>query len=104
MRKTTAKTYQVEQFFNLDKRVRLRYHKMINLYDLYETVILFDTHGEMKQEIYNTFRNKNFKESVIDTFWNRFIKVQLQREEELQERNRRIKQIELENRRKGRTI
>jgi hypothetical protein len=45
----------------------------------------------------------DIRESMIDTFWNRFIKVQLQREEELQERNRRIKQIELENRIRGRT-
>ena len=104
MKRSSVKTYQVETFFNIDKKERLRFHRMINLYDLYDTVVVLETYGKIKQEIYNSFRNKNIEERIIDIFWNRFIKSKLEREEKEEEKRRRIKQIELENRRKGRTL
>jgi hypothetical protein len=104
MKRSSVKTYQVETFFNIDKKERLRFHRMINLYELYDKVIKADGYGAMKQEIYRAFRDKNIKETIIDTFWNRFVKAQLKREEEKEEKRRRIKLIEFENRRKGRLL
>jgi hypothetical protein len=104
MGKNTVKTYQVELYFDVDKRERLRFHKMVNLYKLYEKVIVANSYGKMKQEIYTAFRNNKIDDAVIDRFWNRFIKAELQREEEIEEKRRRIKQIELENLRRGRAI
>jgi hypothetical protein len=104
MKKNIAKTYQVELYFDVDKRERLRFHKMVDMYKLYENVIRTNSYGEMKHEIYKAFRVNKIDDAVIDRFWNRFIKAELQREEEIEEKRRRIKQIELENRRRGRAI
>ncbi len=104
MKRSSVKTYHVQIFFNIDKKELLRFHRMINLYDLYETVVVLETYGKMKQEIYKSFRSKNIEERIIDIFWNRFIKAELKREEEEEEKRRRIKQIELDNRRRGRLL
>ena len=104
MAKNSVKTYQVEQYFDVNKRERLRFHKMINMYQLYESVVSADSYGEMKKQIYKAFRANKIEDAVIDRFWNRFIKAELQREEEEEEKRRRIKQIELDNRRRGRAI
>ena len=104
MKKNSVKTYQVELYFDVDKRERLRFHKMVDMYQLYENVVKCTSYGEMKKEIYKAFRNNKIDDAVIDRFWNRFIKVELQREEEEEEKRRRIKQIDLDNRRRGRAI
>jgi hypothetical protein len=102
--KNTAKTYQIELYFGINRRDRFRYHKMVDLYQLYELCNAETSYRKMRNIIYAAFRQKVDDDLIVDRFWNRFIDLQLEREEALREQERRIKQIDLENRRKGRAL
>ena len=93
----------INSYFGINNRYSNQY-KSINLFALYRQCVASTSYGEMKHHVYMVFRNKNYGEAMIDSFWTRLIRLELEREEKLREKQRIMKYIELNEIMRGRYI
>jgi hypothetical protein len=60
--------------------------------------------GEKRHYVYTMFRNQKISEKNIDTFWNRYVRLEIDRQEKWRDEQRKIKQTELQEIMRGRYI